>query len=574
MKRTLKIVVIVFGVLVGLLVVAGIAITMLVDPNDYKDDITRAVKDATGRELTIDGKLKLSVFPWLGLETGKLALSNAPGFGNDPFARMDSAGIRVALLPLLTGSIEVGTLRLNGLVLNLAKAPSGRTNWDDLLESKPGKPAKEAPKAAKPAPSAKAAPVAVAIGGIDIRKANLHWNDQASSERAALRDFNLKTGRVALGQPVKLHLDVELEQSKPARRVPVSLDTVVTVTDKDLALKNTDLRIDDSRLTGSVSLAFNQPVYRFDLKLDQIDVDRYLPPAEAKPAAAPAKSGAGQAAEPVAIPLSLLRALNTKGELAIGKLKAMGIRSEDIVIKVNAKDGLITLGPNSAKLYKGKYAGNTMLDVRGKEPRFHFKESLAGIDVGPFLRDAQLFANFNGTGNIDLDLTGQGFDADAIKHTLNGQTKIDFRKGEIVGIDIVGSLNAAKAKFDELRGKPARTKPKANEVTAYDSLTASIATANGVANNSDLKLEAPALRATGKGTANLVSEKLDYKLTNFLLKDPKYAKYGIVVHAHGPFTDLSFDIGLQDAVKDATKVKAKESFKKQKEKLLEKYRLK
>ncbi len=371
---------------------------------------------------------------------------------------------------------------------------------------------------------------------------------------------------------MKLHLDVELEQSKPARRVPVALDTVLTVTDKELALRKTDLRLDESRLTGSVSLAFNQPVYRFDLKLDQIDVDRYLPPGEPKAAPTPAKPSTGDAATPVAIPMSLLRTLNTKGELAIGKLKAMGIRSEDIVVRVNARDGLITLGPNSAKLYKGKYAGHTTLDVRGKEPRFHFKESLAGIDVGPFLRDAQLFANFNGTGNIALDLTAQGFDDRAIKQSLGGKTQIDFREGEIVGVDLVGSLLETKAKIDQFRGKPARVKPKPNAVTAYDSLTASIAIARGVASNTDLKLEAPALRATGKGNANLVSEQLDYRLTTFLLKDPQYAKYGIPVHVHGAFTALNFDIEWEEVLKQMTKGKAKEKVKKKEEELKEKLR--
>jgi len=72
MKRILKILGLVVGVVVLLLVVAGVAITMLFDPNDYKDDITAAVQSATGRQLTLAGDLTLEVFP-----TIRIAISRA-----------------------------------------------------------------------------------------------------------------------------------------------------------------------------------------------------------------------------------------------------------------------------------------------------------------------------------------------------------------------------------------------------------------------------------------------------------------------------------------------------------------
>ena len=59
----------ILGVIV-LLVLASIAVVAFVDPNDYKDDIAKAVRDRTGRELKLDGNLSLSVFPWLAIETG------------------------------------------------------------------------------------------------------------------------------------------------------------------------------------------------------------------------------------------------------------------------------------------------------------------------------------------------------------------------------------------------------------------------------------------------------------------------------------------------------------------------
>src|SRR5690242_8237191 len=104
MKKLLKISAWTIGGLLVLLIAAAIILTLTFDPNKYKQDITAAVKNATGRDLKIDGNLRLSFFPWLGIETGSLSFSDAPGFGAQPMARVDSAAIKVAVMPLLRGN--------------------------------------------------------------------------------------------------------------------------------------------------------------------------------------------------------------------------------------------------------------------------------------------------------------------------------------------------------------------------------------------------------------------------------------------------------------------------------------
>src|SRR5258706_7988861 len=91
MNRTLKILGIVVGVVVLLFAGLLVAVAVLVDPNDYKDDITAAVQKATGRQLTLDSKLQLAVFPTIRIAVGGATLSNAPGFGTEPMAKIGSA---------------------------------------------------------------------------------------------------------------------------------------------------------------------------------------------------------------------------------------------------------------------------------------------------------------------------------------------------------------------------------------------------------------------------------------------------------------------------------------------------
>jgi AsmA protein len=96
---------------IGVIVVALILVVLFVDPNDYRDDIERLVEQKTGRDLTLSGDLKLSVFPWIALESGGAALGDSQGFGPEPFVSIKEARVGVRLLPLLRGKIEMGNVR-------------------------------------------------------------------------------------------------------------------------------------------------------------------------------------------------------------------------------------------------------------------------------------------------------------------------------------------------------------------------------------------------------------------------------------------------------------------------------
>ena len=134
MKRTFRILLAVVGVLLALIIVAIIALPLLFDPNDYKAQINAAIERQIGREVDISGDIGLSVFPWLGLELGRVDVANAEGFGDEPMAQMNAAQISVKLLPLLSRDIEVGTVSLDGLRLRLARNDEGRSNWADISE--------------------------------------------------------------------------------------------------------------------------------------------------------------------------------------------------------------------------------------------------------------------------------------------------------------------------------------------------------------------------------------------------------------------------------------------------------
>ena len=253
MKGPLKWSAAIVGVIVLLIISAAILLPIIIDPNDHKPEIIAQVKERTGRDLRIDGDISLSVFPWIGVELGKVALSNAAGFDDPVFASTDKVSIRVKLLPLFSKRLQMDTVTIHGLTLNLARDASGRSNWDDL--AKAGDDAGSTDRSASshtPASSDGSAAVALAIGGLDIKDANLSWNDARSGQRFKIGNLTIQTGAISAGEPVdlKLALDVQVGDSDVSRHITVEGKLDYDAGNKSLLVEDLQFEAEDVKVTG------------------------------------------------------------------------------------------------------------------------------------------------------------------------------------------------------------------------------------------------------------------------------------------------------------------------------------
>ncbi|MDD1641726.1 MAG: AsmA family protein [Methylococcaceae bacterium] len=232
MRKPVKILLSIIAAMVFLIIIAIFTLPFFIDPNNFKPEIAAAVKDKTGRELTLTGELKLSIFPWLGISTGKMALGNAAGFQDKPFAVLEESDIKVKLLPLLTKKIEVSRIVLKGLVLNLEKNQQGESNWNDLTASEITK--------TIPTPSAnnirkqdetKALTVS-AIGGVVIENARINWDDQRSGKHLLIKDVNLNTDKFSYDEPVAVDLSLVVLNPEKKFTESIKLTTGLMVNEK------------------------------------------------------------------------------------------------------------------------------------------------------------------------------------------------------------------------------------------------------------------------------------------------------------------------------------------------------
>jgi AsmA protein len=202
--RLFKILGMVIGGLVGLLVLGLVAIWLFFDPNDYKDRITAAVHESTGRTLSLPGKLKLSVFPWLAVETGEASLGNPQGFGDEPFLTLKRASMSVKLMPLLHRQLEVGRVEIDGLDLRLKQNAAGKGNWEDW-----GKPS-------EPSSNESSAPASLNLAGVKIADARLAFEDMSAQQ------VNVTIGRIAPGAAIPVDMKMQLLTAPGARPMPLS----------------------------------------------------------------------------------------------------------------------------------------------------------------------------------------------------------------------------------------------------------------------------------------------------------------------------------------------------------------
>lgn len=267
MSRVLQVILGLVGLMVVLVIAAVIIIPLVVDPNDFRDRIAAAVEEETGRSLEIEGEISLSVFPWLGLEVGRMRLGNPPGFGDAPFAEIASAGVGARLMPLLSRRLEISTLRLDGLRLNLLQLADGSNNWADLGDDSD----RSAPA---PAPDRGPPMQLDHIGGLSLTDAVVRFEDRQAGSVVEAVIPKLTTGELAPGRAFPLDAEALLRLDGGAQAVNVRLgarvqfaDDLATVTVTDLAVEG-----DADAAGGRQSFSLRTPRLAADLEAQTLAI--------------------------------------------------------------------------------------------------------------------------------------------------------------------------------------------------------------------------------------------------------------------------------------------------------------
>jgi uncharacterized protein involved in outer membrane biogenesis len=116
------------GALLVVLVAALLIIPSLIDWNGYKTEVSQAVREAIGRELDLAGDLSMSLIPSPSLSAKDVSLGNVPGAQDTDMLSIDEVRVSVALMPLLTGNVQVTEVSLINPVIAIETFEDGSNN--------------------------------------------------------------------------------------------------------------------------------------------------------------------------------------------------------------------------------------------------------------------------------------------------------------------------------------------------------------------------------------------------------------------------------------------------------------
>ncbi len=199
MKKLLLI----LGILVILVVGAVVAAPFLIPTETIKSELTAQVESATGRKLTVDGDLSLSVIPNVAVEMSDVHFANVPGSDVADMVSLDKLKVVLKVMPLLSGTVEVSEFVLLEPKIHLEVDAEGRPNWDigggdDAIEA-------EETASDESDSSSDSLPISeLKLGDIRLENGSLTFVDHAAGTEEKVDQINMQLGLDDIKSPLKM----------------------------------------------------------------------------------------------------------------------------------------------------------------------------------------------------------------------------------------------------------------------------------------------------------------------------------------------------------------------------------
>jgi len=203
----------------------------LFDANKFKSEIVHYVKEHTQRDLVLQGDIKVTFFPKLGLDSGNVSLSQRNSAKE--FASISNARLYIAWLPLFHRQLVFDHVEIDGARANLIRFKDGTTNFDDLLIR-----------------DESLSPMTFDIDSVHISNSSLNWQDDVRWKRVALQNLQIETGRLADTVPSQLTASFNLNSEMLYSDTGIELKSRVFFDRKAGRYEFADM---EGRLSGTVA---------------------------------------------------------------------------------------------------------------------------------------------------------------------------------------------------------------------------------------------------------------------------------------------------------------------------------
>jgi uncharacterized protein involved in outer membrane biogenesis len=177
MRAERKQMLVIAGGVLLLILIAAIVAALLFDINSYKSKIETAVSEATGLDVTINGGMGLSFFPF-GISAKNVHVTNK----GDEILSLESLKLGVKLMPLLKKQLEVTDCVLVKPALTIVKDAGGKFNFEDREK-----------KSTKKQPG-----TAFSLNNLKLSKGAIVYLNKKIGVRAELKEISLAVKDISL----------------------------------------------------------------------------------------------------------------------------------------------------------------------------------------------------------------------------------------------------------------------------------------------------------------------------------------------------------------------------------------
>ncbi|EEZ4381569.1 outer membrane assembly protein AsmA [Escherichia whittamii] len=576
--------------------VAGLsALVLLVNPNDFRDYMVKQVAARSGYQLQLDGPLRWHVWPQLSILSGRMILT-ANG-ASQPLVRADNMRLDVALWPLLSHQLSVKQVMLKGAVIQLTPETEAVRSEDAPI-----------------APKDNTLPDDAEDRGWSFDIASLRVSDSVlvfqheNDEQVTVRDIRLQmeqdpqhrgsfefSGRVNRDQR---DLTLALKGTVDASDYPHDLTADIQQIDwqlqgadlpkqgiqghgqfkaqwqeaqKRLVFEQINLTANDSNLTGQAQVALlEKPEWLLRLQFAQLNLDNLLPMNEAMTTQnGVAQQGQNQPTLPRPVISSRIDEpayQGLKGFAADILLQANNVRWRgmdftDVTAQMTNRSGLLEIIQLQGKLNDGVVSLPGTLDATASHPRIVFHPRLENVEIGTILNAFNYPISLTGKMSLAGDFSGADIDANAFRHTWQGQAHVEMADTRMEGMNFQQMIQQAV----ERNGGDVKVAENFDNVTRLDSFTTDLTLKDGVVTLNDMQGQSPVLALSGTGTLNLAEQTCDTqfdirviggwngesKLIDFLKETP------VPLRVYGNWQQLNYSLQVDQLLRKHLQDEAK-----------------
>lgn len=549
------------GVLVVLVGLAAAALLLI--PSDRVAALAVAqFETVTGRRLTIEGGVTPTLWPVLGVGTGRITVSNADWSDEGPMLTADAMAIRIDAAALWGGALRITGLDLTRPEILIETSEEGVGNW--VFGGSAGGSATADMAGAD-------TPFTLDLG--TIRDGSIGYIDHSTGRAVMLTGVDLQARLPDHDGPLTLSLTAE--SAGGAVTADLALDAFRTAWEGGVSPLTLSAEVGAARLSFAGRAGVMPLVAEGRLEADLGDLAAVTALVGLQPPALPEGFGARSVTVAGDLTLTAERSLHLRkgrigldgatvtgdldltpggdrprlvarlaaGDLAVAQnvaggsgagdgggavatagwsdrpIDVSGLAALDADVGLRATSlrlGPVALGPVAGRVtldraravvqlddvgaYGGTVAGQFVLNGR-KGLSVGGDLAFRNIALQPMLTDLTGYSRLVGTGDLTLDFLGSGGSVDAIMRSLSGSGVLNLGSGAIEGLDIAGMIRTLDTGYV---GEGQRT--------VFDSLSASFDMDGGDLFNRDLLMAGPVVSAEGAGRIGLGARDLEYRL--------------------------------------------------------------